>query len=80
VAVAALGALGTNRRDVWRELRDERLCLGRRFPMLWTFVGVLLLLWLLGLLFHVGGGWVYTLVVLAAILVVYNVFINKPNT
>jgi 4-hydroxybenzoate polyprenyltransferase len=48
--------------------------------MLWTFVGVLLLLWLLGLLFHVGGGWIYTLVVMAAILVVYNVFINKPST
>ena len=48
--------------------------------LLWTIIGVLLLLWLLGLLFHIGGGLIYTLLVLALILVVYNVFINRKST
>ena len=48
--------------------------------MLWTIIGVLLLLWLLGVLFRIGGGLIYTLLVLALILVVYNVFINRKST
>ena len=40
--------------------------------MLWTIVVVLVVLWLLGLIGHVGGNLIYALLVIALILVVVN--------
>lgn len=40
--------------------------------MLWTIVGVLLLLWLVGLLANVGGGLIHTLLVIAAVVFVFQ--------
>ncbi len=40
--------------------------------MLWTIVLVLIVLWLLGLIGHIGGGMIHTLLVIAAIVLVYN--------
>lgn len=37
--------------------------------MLWTIIAVLLILWLLGFSFHVGGNLVHTLLVIALIVV-----------
>jgi len=48
--------------------------------MLWTIIGIVLVLWLLGFAFHVGGGLIHTLLVVVLILVVYNVFINRKST
>ena len=48
--------------------------------MLWTIIGIILVLWLLGFLFHVGGGLIHTLLIVVLILVVYNVFINRKST
>ncbi len=40
--------------------------------LLWTIIVVLFVLWLLGFLFHVAGGLIHILLVVALILVVYN--------
>jgi len=40
--------------------------------MLWTIVAVLLILWLLGFTLHVGGGIVHILLVVALIVIVFN--------
>jgi hypothetical protein len=40
--------------------------------MLWTILVILLVLWLLGFLSHVGGGMLHILLVIAAIVLVIN--------
>ena len=40
--------------------------------MLWTIVGILLLLWLLGFALHFGGGLIHLLLVIAVIVVVFQ--------
>ena len=41
--------------------------------MLWTIVVILLVLWALGFLaFHIGGGLIHLLLVIAAIIIIYN--------
>ncbi len=40
--------------------------------MLWTIFVVLLVLWLLGLIGHIGGGLIHALLVIAAIVFIYN--------
>ena len=40
--------------------------------MIWTIVAVLLVLWLLGLVGHIGGGLIHALLVIAVIVVIYN--------
>jgi hypothetical protein len=40
--------------------------------MLWTILVVLLVLWLLGFIGHVGGGLIHILLVVAAIVLVIN--------
>ncbi|HEV8522861.1 MAG TPA: lmo0937 family membrane protein [Terriglobales bacterium] len=41
--------------------------------MLWTVFAVLLILWLLGFGFHVGGGLIHLLIVVALVVLVFNV-------
>ncbi len=45
--------------------------------MLWTIIGILLVLWLLGLLFNVGGNLIYILLVAAAIVLVIQLFTGR---
>ena len=40
--------------------------------MLWTIVAILLILWLFGFSFHVAGGLVHLLLVIALIVIVVN--------
>ena len=40
--------------------------------MLWTVLVILLVLWLLGFLTHIGGGMIHVLLVIAAIVLVIN--------
>lgn len=40
--------------------------------MLWTILVILLILWLLGFLAHVGGGLIHILLVIALIVLVIN--------
>jgi hypothetical protein len=40
--------------------------------MLWTIVAILLILWLLGFSFHLAGGLVHVLLVVAIVVVIFN--------
>jgi hypothetical protein len=45
--------------------------------MLWTIIVVLFVLWILGFAVHVGGGFIHLLLVIAVILVVYNLIAGR---
>lgn len=46
--------------------------------MLWTIAVILFILWLLGFLaFHVGGGLIHILLVLAIIVVLFRLFTGR---
>ena len=47
--------------------------------MLWTIIGILFVLWLLGFGFHVGGGLVHILLVIAVIVVVVNLLTGRRS-
>ena len=45
--------------------------------MLWTIFVILLVLWLLGFSFHVAGGLIHLLLVIALVVLVYNLIIGR---
>ncbi len=45
--------------------------------MLWTILVILLVLWLVGLLAHVGGGFIHLLLVVAVIILVINLVTGR---
>ncbi len=45
--------------------------------MLWTVVVVLLILWLLGFTMHVGGGIIHLLLVIALVVVVFQLLSGR---
>ncbi|MEP7273595.1 MAG: lmo0937 family membrane protein [Acidobacteriota bacterium] len=45
--------------------------------MLWTIVVILIVLWLLGFIGHIGGGLIHALLVIAVIVVIYNVVTGR---
>jgi len=47
--------------------------------MLWTIVGILLVLWLIGLLVNVGGAFIHILLVIAIIVMLYNFVRGQRN-
>jgi hypothetical protein len=48
--------------------------------MLWTICVILLIMWLLGLTLHIGGGLIHLLLVVAVIVLVYNLLIGRRST
>lgn len=47
--------------------------------MLWTIFVVLLILWLLGFSFHVAGGLVHILLVVAVVVLVFNLLSGRRS-
>jgi hypothetical protein len=45
--------------------------------MLWTILVILLILWLLGFIGHIGGGLIHILLVVAVIVLVYNLVTGR---
>ena len=45
--------------------------------MFWTIIGILVLLWLLGFSFHVGGGLIHLLLVVALVVFVANLLTGR---
>ncbi len=45
--------------------------------MLWTIFVVFLILWLLGFTLHVGGGLIHILLVIAVVVLVYNLITGR---
>lgn len=48
--------------------------------MLWTIIGVLVVLWLLGFIGQIGGGLIHILLVIAAIVLVYKLVTGNRRT
>ena len=47
--------------------------------MLWTIFVILVVLWLLGFISHVGGGLIHLLLVIALIVLVYNLVTGRRS-
>ncbi len=45
--------------------------------MLWTIAAILVVLWLLGLIGNIGGGLIHALLVIAVIVVLFNVISGR---
>jgi hypothetical protein len=45
--------------------------------MIWTLIGILLLLWLIGLVAHIGGGLIHLLLVVALIVFVVRLVTGR---
>ncbi len=45
--------------------------------MLWTIIVILVVLWLLGFSFHIGGGLIHLLLVIALVVLVYNLITGR---
>ena len=45
--------------------------------MLWTILVILLVLWLIGLLAHIGGGLIHLLLVVAVIILIINLVTGR---
>jgi len=45
--------------------------------MLWTIFVILVILWLLGFLLHIGGGLIHLLLVIAVIVLIYNLIMRR---
>ena len=46
-------------------------------PMLYTIAVILLVLWLLGVVVHVGGGLIHLLLVVAVIVIIYRLVTGR---
>ncbi len=47
--------------------------------MLWTIIGVLVVLWLLGFSLNIGGGLIHALIVIAVVLFVFNLISGRRS-
>ncbi|MDQ8758111.1 lmo0937 family membrane protein [Sphingosinicella sp. LHD-64] len=45
--------------------------------MLWTLIGILLLLWLLGFSFSVGGSLIHALLVIAVVVLIFQLISGR---
>ena len=45
--------------------------------LLWTIIVVLFVLWLIGLLMHIGGGLIHILLVIAVIVLIVNLISGR---
>jgi hypothetical protein len=48
--------------------------------ILWTVIVILFALWLIGFITHVGGGLIHLLIVVALIMLVYNLITGRGAT
>ncbi|GIN19762.1 MAG TPA: lmo0937 family membrane protein [Bacillus bacterium] len=48
--------------------------------MLWTIIGILLVLWILGLIVKVGGALIHILLVAAVIIFIINLVTGRKKT
>jgi 4-hydroxybenzoate polyprenyltransferase len=45
--------------------------------MLWTIIAILVVLWLLGLIGHIGGGLIHLLLVIAAVVLIFQLISGR---
>ena len=56
-----------------------RAPIGEDHRMLWTIFVVLLILWLLGFTLHIGGGLIHILIVIAVVVLIFNLISGRRN-
>jgi uncharacterized protein DUF5670 len=61
--------------DLW--LSQGRLRQKEISNMLWTILVILLVLWLIGVLSHVGGGLIHLLLVVAVVVLIINLVTGR---
>jgi hypothetical protein len=54
--------------------------MGTLAGILWTVVVIIVALWLLGLILHIAGNLIHLLLVIALIVIVYNLITGRRNT
>jgi hypothetical protein len=47
--------------------------------MLWTIIGILLLLWLVGLVAHIGGGLIHLVLVIAVVVLLFQLITGRRS-
>lgn len=47
--------------------------------ILWTIIVILFVLWLIGLLMHIGGGLIHILLVIAVVVLVINLITGRKT-
>jgi 4-hydroxybenzoate polyprenyltransferase len=47
--------------------------------MLYTIIAVLVVLWLIGFIAHIGGGFIHLLLLIAAVVFIYNLITNRHS-
>ena len=47
--------------------------------MLWTIAVILFVLWLLGFSLHIGGSLIHILIVIAAVVIIYNLITGRRS-
>jgi len=62
-----------------RKIASEGNKQGKEKAMLYTIVGILLVLWLLGFSMHLGGGLIHTLLVIAAVVFLFNLISGRRS-
>lgn len=45
--------------------------------MLWTIIAILVVLWLIGLIAHIGGALIHILLVIAVIVLIYKLVVGN---
>ena len=48
--------------------------------MVWTIFVILLILWLLGFSFHIAGGMVHLLLIVAVVVLIFNLLSGRRST
>ncbi len=48
--------------------------------MLYTIIVILVVLWLIGLLAHIGGGLIHLLLIIALVVLLYDLLISRRRT
>lgn len=51
--------------------------MGSLVNILWTIAVILVILWLLGFLLNIGGGLIHLLLVIAVIVIIYNLLMGR---
>ena len=57
----------------------ERAQCGKMLTMLWTIFVVVLILWLLGFSFHIAGGLIHILLVVALAVLIFNLLTGRRS-
>ena len=45
--------------------------------MIWTIIGILVLLWLIGLVANIGGGFIHLLLVIAVVVFLWDLLVGR---